>query len=121
MTINVVLISPGFPADNGHFTRALHDLPGVRVLGVGDQPLVAMESAVREALDDHLVVADLWDEERTVAEVGRWLASLGVQPHRVECLWEIGVVLAARMREALDVPGLRVDQAVTFRDKETMK
>ena len=121
MTINVVLISPGFPADNGHFTQALHALPGVRVLGVGDQPAAAMEPAVRAAIDDHLVVKDLWNEEQTVAEVGRWLGQLGVRPDRVECLWEIGVVLAARMREAFDVPGLRVEQAVTFRDKEVMK
>ena len=121
MTLNVVLISPSFPADNGHFTRALNELPGVRVLGVGDQSPAAMEPEVRAALDDHLVVRDLWNEEATVQQVRDWLGQKGLRPHRVECLWEPGVVLAARMREAFDVPGLRVEQAKSFRDKETMK
>lgn len=121
MTLNVVLISPSFPADNGHFTRALNALPGVRVLGVGDQSPSAMEPEVRAALDDHLVVRDLWNEEATVRETREWLGSKGLQPQRVECLWEPGVVLAARMRESFDVPGLRVEQARAFRDKEIMK
>ncbi|MEM6673746.1 MAG: ATP-grasp domain-containing protein [Planctomycetota bacterium] len=121
MVLNVVLISPAFPADNGHFTTALHALPGVRVLGVGDQAPDAMPADVRAALDDYLPVSNLWDEAQTVAKTRDWLLSLGVQPHRVECLWEVGVVLAARMREAFDVPGLRVEQAKAFRDKETMK
>lgn len=121
MVLNVVLISPGFPADNVHFTQALHLIPGVRVLGVGDQPQAGMDPDVLAALDDYLPVSNLWKEEQTVAKVGAWLSELGVQPHRVECLWEVGVVLAARMREAFDVPGMRVDQANAFRDKETMK
>ncbi len=121
MTLNVVLISPSFPADNGHFTRALHALPGVRVLGVGDQSPAAMEPEVRAALDDHLVVGDLWNEESTVQQTRDWLGKKGLRPHRVECLWEPGVVLAARMREAFDVPGLRVEEARAFRDKEIMK
>ncbi len=121
MTLNVVLISPSFPTDNGNFTKALHALPGVRVLGVGDQAPGAMEPEVRAALDDHLVVRDLWNEEATVQQTREWLAGLGLRPDRIECLWEPGVVLAARMREAFDVPGLRVAQAQAFRDKETMK
>ncbi|MEM9383185.1 MAG: ATP-grasp domain-containing protein, partial [Planctomycetota bacterium] len=100
---------------------ALHQIPGVRVLGVGDQAPAAMDADVREALDDYLPVQNLWREESTVAAVRDWLGKLGVQPHRVECLWEVGVVLAARMREAFDVPGMRVEQATAFRDKETMK
>lgn len=121
MTLNVVLISPSFPTDNGNFTKALNALPGVRVLGVGDQPLAAMEPDVRAALADHLVVPKLWDEEATVQQTADWLRRKGLKPDRVECLWEPGVVLAARMREAFDVPGLRVGQAQAFRDKETMK
>lgn len=121
MTMNVVLISPGFPADNGHFTRAMHALAGVRVLGVGDQPAGAMDEDVRGALDEYLAVSDLWDEESTVEKTRAWLGQLGFRPDRVECLWEPGVVLAARMREAFGVPGLNVDQARAFRDKELMK
>lgn len=121
MSFDVVLISPSFPEDNGHYTKALHALSGVRVLGVGDQPLASMPADVREAIDEHLVVPKLWDEENTVARTREWLTKLGIRPDRVECLWEPGVVLAARMREAFGVPGLTVDQARAFRDKELMK
>ncbi|MEL6429793.1 MAG: ATP-grasp domain-containing protein [Planctomycetota bacterium] len=121
MSFDVLLISPSFPADNGHFTKALHELAGVRVLGVGDQPRAAMPDDVAAAVDEYLQVPDLWNEDDTVDRVRDWLHGLGIGPDKVECLWEPGVVLAARMREAFGVPGLSVDQAHAFRDKELMK
>jgi biotin carboxylase len=39
----------------------------------------------------------------------------------VECLWEPYMLLAARLREELGLPGLTVAQTVPFRDKEQMK
>jgi biotin carboxylase len=39
----------------------------------------------------------------------------------VECLWEPGMLLAARIRERLGVPGLSVERTVPFRDKVAMK
>ena len=114
------MISPGFPADMPLFTRGLARV-GARVLGVGDQPQSGLDPEVSEALSDYLPVADLWDEEGTVNEVARWLASLHTTVDRIECLWEPGVLLAAKLRARLDVPGLSVEQAVAFRDKETMK
>lgn len=120
--LDVLLISPSFPADNGHFTQALHALPGVRVLAVGDQHPSSMEPAVRGAIDELHVVPSLWREEEVVQSTREWLKGLGVRSlHRVECLWEPGVVLAARMREAFGVEGLSIEQAKAFRDKETMK
>ena len=44
-----------------------------------------------------------------------------VRIDRVECLWEPYMILAARLREELDLPGLTVAQTVPFRDKERMK
>ena len=40
---------------------------------------------------------------------------------RVICLWEPGVILAAKLREALGVAGMGVEHAVKFRDKDVMK
>src|SRR5206468_1789327 len=40
---------------------------------------------------------------------------------RVEVLWEPGMLLGARLREALGVAGMTVEQTVPFRDKGTMK
>ncbi|MEZ6013473.1 MAG: ATP-grasp domain-containing protein [Planctomycetota bacterium] len=114
------MISPGFPADMPHFTRGLAQV-GATVLGVGDQPKAALEEPVKEALTAYLQVAKLWDEERTVGEVTAWLEQHKVKVDRVECMWEPGVVLAAKLRERLGCPGLSVEQAHWFRDKESMK
>jgi hypothetical protein len=114
------MISPGFPADMPLFTRALAQF-GAQVYGVGDQPPAGLDPEVADALTAYLPVADLWDEDSTVEEVAQWLEERRTPVDRVECLWEPGVLLAARLRERLGVSGLTVDQAVAFRDKETMK
>jgi len=116
--MDVLMLSPGFPAEMPLFTRGLSEV-GARVLGVGDQPQSALDSEVRANLAAYLQVKSLWDEPAVVAEVKRWLG--GRKPDRVECLWEPGVILAARLREALGVPGLGVEQSIPFRDKERMK
>lgn len=118
--MKVLMISPGFPADMPQFTRGLARV-GAEVLGVGDQPRGALRPEVAEVLSAYLQVSQLWEEEQTVAEVAAWLAEHHVTVDRVECLWEPGVVLAARLREALGIPGLSVEKAHAFRDKEIMK
>jgi hypothetical protein len=118
MTPTVLFLSPGYPAEMPLFTRGLAQV-GARVLGVGDQPAGALPAEARAALADYLQVANLWDEAAVVAAVRGWLRGRAVE--RVECLWEPGVVLAARLREALGAPGMRVETAVRFRDKELMK
>ncbi len=92
---------------------------GARVFGLGDQPAQALPSEVQEVLTAHLQVRDLWDETAVVDRVRREAAHVGFD--QVECLWEPAMVLAARIREALGVPGLTVDQTIPFRDKEKMK
>ena len=114
----VILISPGYPAEMPHFTRGLAEV-GATVWGVGDQPAGALPDVARRALKDYLRVRNLWDEDATVRQIKEWVA--GHRVDRVECLWEPGVVLAARIREALGVPGLDVERAFAFRNKEKMK
>jgi hypothetical protein len=116
--MNVLLLSPGFPAEMPLFTRGLANV-GARALGVGDQPLAALDPKARASLSDYLQVESLWDEAALVRQVGSWLR--GRELDRVECLWEPGMIVAARLREAFGVPGLSVERTVPFRDKEKMK
>ena len=115
---NVLFLSPGYPAEMPLFTRGLAAV-GARVLGVGDTPAGALPSEARGALSDYMQVRNLWDEEAVVRDVRGWLRGRTID--RVECLWEPGVVLAARLREALGAPGMKVETAIHFRDKESMK
>lgn len=116
--MNVIMLSPGYPAEMPLFTRALAEV-GATVIGVGDQPESALPPLARRSLAAYIQVRSLFDEVGTLAEVVRRVGHLLI--HRVECPWEPGVVLAARLREALGASGLSVEATLRFRDKELMK
>ena len=116
---DVLLLSPGFPAEMPHFTRGLARV-GARVTGVGDQPEAALPELAREALAAyHRVAGGMWNEGAMISELRRLHERTPFQ--RIECLWEPGMLLAARLREELGVPGMGVEQTTLFRDKESMK
>ena len=116
--MDVLMISPGFPDDMPLFARGLARA-GARVIGIGDQPVDALPPLAREVLTHHEHVGDLRDGAAVIERV-RALA-----PHarieKVVCLWEPYILLAARIREALGIPGMTVETSVAFRDKEQMK
>jgi biotin carboxylase len=116
--MNVLMISPGYPAEMAFFTRGLGQA-GVIVIGLGDQSPDALPQIAKEALDHYVHVGSLAADDHVSATV-RELARQ-VRIDRVECLWEPYMILAARLREELGLPGLTVAQTVPFRDKERMK
>ncbi len=116
--VRVLFLSPGYPSEMPDFVRGLAEI-GAEVLGVGDQPGATLPEITRRALSDYLRVRSLWDEEALVDEIRRWLGRRELD--RVECLWEPGMLVAARLREQLGVPGLDVERTVPFRNKERMK
>jgi biotin carboxylase len=116
--MNVLIISPGYPAEMAFFTRGLA-AAGASVIGVGDQPAESVPAIARDALAFYIPVGSLAAED-AVASTVRHLARQ-VRIDRVECLWEPYMILAARLREELDLPGLTVAETVPFRDKERMK
>ena len=115
--MNIVMISPGFPLEQAYFTRAVAQT-GAQVIGVGDQPVHALPQEAQDHLAhyEHVSLAD----EAAVLAALEGLAR-NVRIDQVECLWEPYVVLAARIREHLGLPGMSVEQATWFRDKEAMK
>jgi len=116
--MNVLMISPGYPAEMAFFTRGLGQA-GATVLGLGDQSPDALPQTARDALDHYVRVGSLADEDQIFATVRDLARRISID--QVECLWEPYMVLAARLREQLGLPGLTVAQTVPFRDKERMK
>jgi len=116
--MNILIISPGYPADMPEFTRGLADC-GARVYGVGDQHVSGLPELVRRSMSEYVQVSSLWDSGRVIAELSERLR--GHQLDRIECLWEPGIMLAAELREHFGVDGLGVEHARLFRDKEAMK
>jgi biotin carboxylase len=112
------MISPGYPAEMALFTRGLAQA-GADVIGLGDQAQSNLPEIARPALAHYVQVGSLAAADQVAATV-RDLARQ-VRIDQVECLWEPYMVLAARLREELGLPGLTVAQTLPFRDKEQMK
>ncbi len=116
--LNVLILSPGYPADMPEFTRGLSEC-GARVYGVGDSPVSSLPELVRRSLSEYVQVRSLWDSAAVIAQLHERLRGHALD--RIECLWEPGIMLAAELRRHFGVEGLSVEQAHRFRDKEAMK
>jgi len=116
--MNVLMLSPGFPVEQPHFTRGLAEV-GANVIGMGDQPREALPEIARKALSAYVQVPSLSDEALLLDEVRQVARRASID--RVECLWEPVMIPAARIREMLGVPGMTAEETIPFRDKEIMK
>ncbi|MCZ6725978.1 MAG: ATP-grasp domain-containing protein [Acidobacteria bacterium] len=116
--MRVLMLAPAFPSEMPFFARGLASV-GARVVGVGDQPVAALPSMTREALGDYIQVPSLFDDDAVLGQVRQFAEGSPID--RVETLWEPLVLLAAKLRQGLELPGMTVEQAVAFRDKERMK
>ena len=99
---NVVMLSPGYPAEMAVLHPGAGQAVGARVIGVGDQPPHELPAVARDALAHY--------EHVSLADEGAVLAALrGLARHarfdQVECLWEPYMILAARIREEFGLPG----------------
>lgn len=116
--MNVLMIAPGYPPEMPLFVRGFTRV-GAKVYGVADVPQHELPALAKEHLTAYLKVDSLLDEDAVIAAVKKW--SGPVKFDRVVCLWEPGVLLAARLREALGVQGMTLEEAIPFRDKDAMK
>lgn len=115
--MNVIMISPGFPVEQPYFTRGLART-GNHVIGLGDQNQHELPTIAKASLSAYFQVS-LSDENSVLTKVAAIAKNARID--RVECTWEPYMVLAARIREMLGLPGMTVDSTLPFRDKEKMK
>jgi hypothetical protein len=115
--MNILFLSPGFPTEMTDFVRGLAEV-GATVFGIGDQPEGAIPAKARAALSGYVQVD--FADPGGVVEAAKGLAD-HVHIDKVESLWEPLMIVAARIRETLGLPGMTVPETVPFRDKEAMK
>lgn len=116
--MNVVFLAPSYPPEMQQYTRGLAQV-GANVFGVGDTPRAGLPPTLKPYLADYLQVPRIMDEDDVIKRVSAWLRGRSVD--RVLSNWEPLVILAARLRERFDMPGMSVDQVTGFRDKQLMK
>jgi biotin carboxylase len=115
--VKVVFIQPSYPPEQQEFTRGLAEV-GAQVIGVGSGAESAQPAKTRRHLAAWLDAGNLLDERAAAQRIAAAVARLGVD--RVESLWEPTVALAARVRALLGLPGMDVETARGFRDKQVM-
>lgn len=116
--MRVVFIAPAYPPEQANFTRGLAEV-GATVIGVGDGPKDNLPNAVKHALAAYVRVPHLFDEVKAAHTIANAVSRFGID--RVESNWEPTVLLAARVRELLGIPGMSRDTVLGFRDKQLMK
>jgi biotin carboxylase len=116
--MKAVFLAPHYPPEMQQYTRGLAEV-GVRVYGVGDTPVAALPSSLKQYLTDYLQVPRILDDDDVVARVTAWMR--GREVDRVLANWEVMVLTAARLRERFGVPGMSLDAVRGFRDKQLMK
>ncbi len=116
--MKVLMISPGFPVEQPYFTSRLAQ-QGAQVIGLGDQAPEAMPELARSALSAHIRIQTFGDEDAIVQQVLEFHRRIPID--RVESTWEPTMILAAKIREALRLPGMSIADTIPFRDKEVMK
>ena len=100
--MNVLMLSPGYPSEMPQFARGLSE-SGAQVIGSGDTPPYELPPAARRALAGYHQIGGFADEDAVLNAAIAIAAPERVE--RVACLWEPLLVLAARIRERLGLPG----------------
>ena len=116
--MDVVFLQPHYPPEMPQFVRGLSEV-GARVWAIGDAHVQALPEPLRLNLNGYLQVPGILDEDDVIARASAWLRGRPVD--RVLANWEPLIALAARLRERWGIPGLSVDAALGFRDKQVMK
>ncbi len=116
--MDVLFLSPSYPADIPLFVSGLAAV-GARVIGVGDQPVDALPERSKRTLASYVQIGSWADEDTAIATVLAELSGRNID--RVETLWEPTMLMAARLRKAIGVPGMTVAETIPFRDKGEMK
>ena len=116
--MHVVLVEPSFPDNQKQFARGLHEV-GATVIGIGERPKDWLDDDVKHWLTHYEQVPSVVDEGR-LAETVQWLQQRA-PVERLEATIEAHVMAAARVREALGIPGTSVQTAFLCRDKPAMK
>jgi hypothetical protein len=116
--MDVVFLSPDYPTDLPLFVSGLAAV-GARVIGVGDQHVDGLTERTKGALSSYVQIGSWADEDAALDSILHQLRGRNVD--LVETLWEPMVLLAARLRERIGVPGMSIADAFAFRDKGEMK
>jgi phosphoribosylaminoimidazole carboxylase (NCAIR synthetase) len=117
--MNVVYLSPHFPAHYHQFCRHLKEA-GAQVLGIADAPYDQLAPEVRQALTEYYRVQDMHHYDELVRACGYFTHRYG-KLERLDSLNEYWLETEARLRDDFNIFGVRGDAIGHIRKKSLMK
>lgn len=117
--MNIVLLSPHFPAQQYHYAQALK-AQGARVFGLGDEPIQGLSAELAEVLDGYFYVSDLHHYDELLRTCGQITWHHG-KIDRLESLNEYWLETEAALRSDFNIPGLKDEQMPAIKEKAEMK
>jgi len=118
VAMHVIFVEPAFPLNQREFVRALKEV-GARVTAIGEAPLEGLDSQLRGWLDRYEQVPSVTHESSLHEAVRKIQQDDWVD--RLEATVEAHILIAARVREACEIPGMSERTAFLCRDKPAMK
>ncbi|HJU80265.1 MAG TPA: ATP-grasp domain-containing protein [Acidimicrobiia bacterium] len=117
---DVVFVAPYFLPTTARFIDAVARTPGVRLGLISHDPREKLGAEVSNRLTSHLRVDNALDTAHLVGAVAAIGRDMGGVDRLMGPLEELQVPLAV-VREQLGIPGIGVETARNFRDKDRMK
>jgi len=117
--MNVVFLSPHFPAHYYHFCRQLKNC-GATVLGIAEAPFTQLTESLRESLTEYYRVDDMHNYDELVRALGYYTHRYG-KLDRLDSLNEYWLETEARLRDDFNIFGIRSDSIHGIRRKSAMK
>lgn len=118
--LDVVFVAPYFLPTTARFIDAVARTPGVRLGLISHDPREKLGAEVSNRLTSHLRVDNALDTAHLVGAVAAIGREMGGVDRLMGPLEELQVPLAV-VREQLGIPGIGVETARNFRDKDRMK
>jgi biotin carboxylase len=113
--MNIVILSPHFPANFYNFAARLRDLDA-NVLGIADAPYSELKPELKAALTEYYQVDDMHNYDQLVRACG-WFTHKYGKLDRFESNNEYWLKTDARIRTDFNIPGLKLAEI----DKVTLK
>jgi hypothetical protein len=117
--MNVVFISPHFPAQYHRFCLELRNL-GVNTLGIADAPYDDLPHGVKHSLTAYYRVDNIEDYDELLRACGYFTHRYG-RIDRIDSLNEYWLATEARLRDDFNMEGIRGHEVTAIRRKSEMK
>ena len=118
--MHVVFVAPRFLENTNRYVASFGALDGVTLSVVSADPETTLPEALRARVAGHYRIDECLDASALTTAVRALERSVGKVDRLAGALEQLQIPMA-RVRDALDIEGIRSDVAQSFRDKDRMK